>query len=434
VIDASLYARCVRCGLCLTACPTYLDSMVETSGPRGRIRLMVEVAEGRLSAESPGFVAQMAECLGCRSCEAVCPSGVEYGRLLEQARAAVVAARAPSEPAARARLRRFLLHDLLARPALLRALGYAVWLARRLGLEAAAARIGLLRLLRLERAQQLAPPFAPPFFAPRGQHETVAGQRGVAAFHAGCVAPLFFPRSHEAALRVLRRLGWSTIVPRGQACCGALAMHAGEPDAAKDLARRTIHAFERTRADIVVSHAAGCSAAMKEYGAWFASDPEWSSRARAFSAAVRDFTEVLDDLDRVQTAPFDDLITYQDACHLAHAQRIASLPRTILTHIQGERFTELVGAPRCCGAAGIYNLLQPRIADRLQAQMLDAILASGATIVVTTNPGCAMQIAAGLRARNADVRVRHLAEVVDEACARYERTRPWSASASASVR
>jgi glycolate oxidase iron-sulfur subunit len=407
--DASIYNACIRCGLCLPSCPTYLETMTETSGPRGRISLIKDVAQSRLDLRSPGFLEQMSQCLDCRACEAVCPSGVRYGQLVETARAQIRQTE-PEEPASRRFARTFLLRSLFRDLRLMRAAARILRFAQQTRLTSLAQAVGL------GEAAKLAPRIPASFFTARGQRFEVTGAKGVAFLHTGCIMPVAFGNVHEATVRMLRRVGLSTIVPAGQGCCGAIATHAGDPDFARELAQRNIAAFEQSRADVYVVNAAGCGSALKHYGELLAGDQRWALRAREFSKRVRDISEVLDAMD-LGPAPhaIDAAVTYQEPCHLVHAQRISAAPRRLLALISGLRFVEMDESAVCCGSAGIYNLTEPEMAARLQRRKVAAIVRTGATIVVTANPGCAMQVTAGLREAGYQATVKHLVELLDEA-------------------
>ena len=407
--DASIYNACIRCGLCLPSCPTYLETMTETSGPRGRISLIKDVAQSRLDLRSPGFLEQMSQCLDCRACEAVCPSGVRYGQLVETARAQIRQTE-PEEPANRRFARAFLLRSLFRDLRLMRAAARILRFAQRTRLTSLAQAVGL------GEAAKLAPRNPYSFFAARGQRFEATDAKGVAFLHAGCIMPVAFGNVHEATVRMLRRAGLCTVVPAGQGCCGAIATHAGDPDFARELAQRNIAAFEQSRADVYVVNAAGCGSALKHYGELLAGDERWALRAREFSKRVRDISEVLDAMDLIP-APhaIDAAVTYQEPCHLVHAQRISAAPRRLLALISGLRFVEMDESAVCCGSAGIYNLTEPEMAMRLQRRKVAAIARTGATIVVTANPGCAMQVTAGLREAGYRAAVKHLVELLDEA-------------------
>jgi glycolate oxidase iron-sulfur subunit len=434
VPPSDVYNRCVRCGLCLPTCPTYLETLVETSGPRGRIALIKAVAEGRLDVTSPGFVHQMSECLDCRACEAVCPSGVAYGRLLEPARTQVQRATAARQPLRV--LRSLLLDRVFASMGLLRFLAALLRFAQRSGLARLARAAGITRLLGLQAAERLEPPMSERFFVPRDQRWAAEGKRKATAFiHAGCVMHVAFAHVDEATVRVLQKAGCDVVAPSGQGCCGAINVHAGDMARGRQLAKRNIEAFERSGADVYVVNAAGCGSALKEYAHLFADDPDWKDRAAAFSARVRDVTEWLDEVGiSPELGRLERTVTYQEPCHLVHAQRIALAPRRLLARIPGLRLREMPESSLCCGSAGIYNLTEPEMAGRLGRRKVQNIVSVEPEIVVTANPGCAMQVRAALREAGREIPVKHVVELLDEAYACYNPSmRPEPASASSSV-
>ncbi len=414
MIDASVYNKCVRCGLCLPSCPTYLETMTETSGPRGRISLIKAVDEERLDLLSPGFVHQMSECLDCRACEAVCPSGVEYGELVEAARAKIEQAVAPKRPAPARFLRWFAVRALFGNMRLMRLAARLLRAAQRAGAQALAQRIGLSRLLKIEQAQALAPEISDVFFIPDDRTYGAQNARYTVFLHAGCIVHVAFAHWNEATARVLARNGCTVMVPSGQGCCGAIAVHAGDPAFGRELAKRNIRAFERSGAQYYIVNAAGCGSALKEYGHLLADDPNWADRARAFSGKVRDVLEFLDEIGlSVQPARVEATVTYQDACHLVHAQRIAAAPRRLLAQIPGLTLREMNESSVCCGSAGTYNLTQPEMAQRLGRRKAENVAAAQADIVATANPGCALQMSAQLRETNDRTRVMHVIELLD---------------------
>lgn len=408
--DASIFNQCIRCGFCLPTCPTYLETFTETSGPRGRISLIKNVAEGRIDLLSPGFVEQMEQCLDCRACEAVCPSGVRYGQLVETARTQIQRAREPQLSPSVRRMRSLLIGTLFRRLDLMRGLASLVRFAQRTHLT------GLAGAFGLSDAAKLAPRIDDRYFVPRDQRYEAKNAQGVAFLHAGCIAQVAFVSVHEASVRMLVRAGLSVTVPSDQGCCGAIAVHAGEMPLGRELAKHNIVAFERSQADVYVVNAAGCGSTIKEYGELFAGDPEWSERARRFSSRVRDITEVLDAMDVAPPSRGNDAgVTYQEPCHLAHAQRVTAAPRRLLEKIPGLRLLEMNESAVCCGSAGIYNLTQPAMSQRLRERKVENVMRTGATIVATANPGCALQVSAGLRAAGSNARVAHVVELLDEA-------------------
>ncbi len=394
--DPADIASCVACGLCLPHCPTYRLTGEESASPRGRIAAMRAVSEGRAEVDGR-FMEFMDLCLDCRACEDVCPSHVPFGRMMERARVQVE----PLRPA-RQRLPRWLGLDV----ALPR--GWLVTLATAL--------LPLARPLLPRRARVPLRELTsrlPRLTEPEGR------PRGTVAVLAGCVQDRWYRPVNRATIRVLARNGWRVVVPRGQACCGALGAHHGRLRSARRLARRNLAAF--TGVDWIVVNSAGCGAHMKEYGELLGGPPEGSGepgRAGELSAKVRDFLEFLDEqgIEPPAGSPLDR-VALHDACHLLHAQRIAEAPRAVLRQVPGLEVAEIEHGDRCCGAAGLYNLLEPDMADRLKEQKAAAIHATGAPAVLVGNPGCAMQIAAGLAELGADTAVLHPAELLDRAYA-----------------
>ena len=414
-----VFNLCVRCGLCLPTCPTYVETMVETSGPRGRIALIRAVAEDKLDLTSPGFVHQMSECLDCRACEAVCPSGVRYGELLEPARTQVVRATAVNQTTAERLGRSFLIGTLFSKLGVMRLLAAAVRLYQQSGLQALVRASGLLKALKLEDLEALSPRMSPRFFVPSNQRFPARGTRKATAFlHTGCIMHVAFAEWHEASVRVLARAGVDVVVPRDQGCCGAITIHAGEMDRGRDLARRNIAAFERSGADVYVINAAGCGSALKEYGHLLHEDPVWHERAVAFSAKVRDITEYLDEIGIAPgLGTVNAAVTYQDPCHLAHAQRITVPPRRLLAQIPGLEIREMAESSLCCGSAGIYNVTQPEMAGRLGRRKVANVVDVSPDILVTANPGCALQIVNGLRSAGRKIEVLHVVQLLDRSYA-----------------
>jgi glycolate dehydrogenase iron-sulfur subunit len=396
--------RCIHCGLCLEACPTYRITRLETESPRGRLHLMGAIAAGRAEAErSDATALHLDRCLACRACEVVCPSGVPYGRLIEETRTHL--ARTRGIPFAGR-----LLLWIAARPRALGAAAVALSLVERSGLRGLARRVLPAGLRRLDA---LAPPFARPRYEPVG----VEAPRAKVALLLGCVMRVSYGDVHTATARVLARFGVAVADAPDQTCCGALHAHAGDHGQAVLLAKRNIVAFERSGADAIVVNAAGCGAQLKAYPHVLEEEPQWRDRAAALSARVRDVNEylaaILDDED---LGSFPSRVTYQDPCHLAHAQGIRAEPRALLRRVRGLELVEMADADVCCGSAGYYNIAQPEYADRLLELKVDAILATEPDAVVTANPGCMLQLAAGLRQRGRpDIPVLHVVEVLDRA-------------------
>jgi len=400
-------SRCVRCGLCLESCPTYTETGLETESPRGRLYLIKAIAEERIEA-TPTVLGHLDLCLQCRNCEAVCPSGVPYGRIMEGARAELLANRPPLAW----RLRAIFLREVIARPRRMAAFATLLRLYRTSGLRWLAERAPFLR----ERVI-LAPTISGPTFRTRGVLARPRGEaRGRVALLIGCIMPHAYGRVHEATIRVLARNGFEVVAPPGQACCGALNAHNGDRPTARALARRNIDAFLEAGIDAVAVNSAGCGSAMKEYGELLADDHDYAEKAGRFAGMVKDVTELLAELPlEAPTGRVKADVTFQDPCHLAHAQRITGAPRELLRAIPGLRLVEMAQPDRCCGSAGVYSLTHREMSlDLLDGKMRE-IAATGASVIATANPGCMAQLEAGLRRHRLPGRVVHVVELLDEA-------------------
>lgn len=396
------FLDCVHCGLCLQACPTYVELGTEMDSPRGRIYLMRGLEDGSLPM-TPDVVRHLDLCLGCRACETACPSGVRYGELIESARSYV---EEQHQRPLRDRLRRRVITALFPRPQMLRALLLPLRLLELIGILARARRVSALAAM-LPALRSWEP--LPEEIAARGTERQRVG------FVPGCVAQVLFAETNRATVRVLAHNGCSVTTPVRQTCCGALYLHAGDRRAAVDCARHNVDAFPADLGAIIVN-AAGCGAMLKQYGELLADDPVYAERAHAFSNKVRDVTEFLAALP---VAPprgaVRARVTYHDACHLAHGQGVRDAPRALLKQIPGLELIELPDADTCCGSAGSYNLTEPEMARRLGDRKAANIRATGATCVAAANPGCAMQIQASLRRAGVDATVLHPVELLDRA-------------------
>ncbi|MDQ2914192.1 MAG: heterodisulfide reductase-related iron-sulfur binding cluster [Chloroflexota bacterium] len=408
-----LIAACVHCGFCLPTCPTFAVLGVEMDSPRGRIHLMKTVWEHRLGADSPGLEDHISKCLDCRACETACPSGVEYGKLVEGVRSQIVVAR-PRSPFERL-IRAAAFEWLLPHRRVLSAFAMFSIAAKRLGMGT------LMRATRLAVARRMADllDLLPDRASARRLPSTtsVHGERRArVAMLEGCVMGSVFGDTNAATARVLARNGVEVIPAIDQTCCGALHAHAGERELARDLARRNIAAFEGAATDAVIVNAAGCGAAMKEYGWLLKDDPTWSAQASAFAAKVKDATEFLGDLGMSERpGALQGRVTWDDPCHLLHGQKIREQPRALLAAIPGLDVVPLEEADWCCGSAGTYNVTQPDLARSILERKVANILRTGADTVVTANPGCLMQIQSGLRKAGSKTRVVHLLDLLDEA-------------------
>ena len=374
---------CVHCGICLPQCPTYRVLGEEMDSPRGRVYLMRAAAEGRAEL-TPGLARHLDLCLGCRACETACPSGVPFGQLLEATRAQLDRKRVRARESAHATLEWAL--SIFPHPDRLGALLWPLRLYQASGLRTLVRASGILApFKRLQAMDALLPRVLPgasslPELIPaRGK------ARGRAALLTGCVQRFFFPEINLATARLLSAAGWEVVVPRGQGCCGALHLHAGRLDEFRAMARSLMAALGRD-VDIVVTNAAGCGSALKEYGHWLG-----DGGAERFAGLVKDISEVLVDAD-LPLGELREMVTYHDACHLAHGQKVRAQPRELLRRIPGVTLVELTDSDLCCGSAGVYNLLEPEMAAELGRRKLERIRETGARIVAAGNPGCIMQI------------------------------------------
>ena len=388
---------CVHCGICLPVCPTYRTLGEEMDSPRGRVYLMRAVAEGRLDITDT-YTRHLDLCLGCRACETACPAGVPFGSLLETARADIERAGRPI----RRRLMDAFVFGVFPYP---QRLAIALGLLRRYrrwGLQALVRRAGLLRRFpRLAAMDALLPEVPrtdfelPEFLAARGR------ARGRVALLVGCVQRYLFADVNLDTMRLLAAAGWDVVAPRGQGCCGALELHGGRLDAFRARARALAAALP-SDVDWIVTNAAGCGSALRDYAHWVGDD----AAASRLAARTRDVSELLADAD-LPLNPLPLTVTYHDPCHLAHGQRVRTAPRTALARIPGLTLVPLADSELCCGSAGVYNVLEPEMADQLLALKIARIVETGARAVATGNPGCLLQIARGARERGLDLEVVH---------------------------
>ena len=378
-------ATCVHCGLCLDACPTFRITGLETESPRGRIYLMTQWKRGRMPFDQEQ-VKHIDLCLGCRTCEGVCPSGVPYGRIIEAGRADLEDARRPSLKrwASRTALRQVVGH-----PGRLRLAGNVTRVAQRIGLTAAV------------RSGRMLPRLRPRYRPPEGNLSPAFGERKYrVAFLVGCVMPILYPQSHHAAVKLLQLAGCDVWFPEGERCCGALFAHNGDLVGAERLREANMRIYGSGRFDALVVDSAGCGAHLKDFY------PELKGR-------VNDLTEWLAEVGLPEPERELELrVTYQDACHLAHAQKIKKQPRDLLRSIPGVRLVEMRHPDICCGAAGLYSTLEPDMSNRILQEKLEDVMSTEADVLTVANPGCQMQLEAGLRARRSRMRVEHIAETV----------------------
>ncbi|MFB3826137.1 MAG: (Fe-S)-binding protein [Bryobacteraceae bacterium] len=408
--------RCIHCGLCLNACPTYRELGLEMDSPRGRVYQMVRVAEGAMEI-GPSYLEHIGRCLACRGCESACPSGVQYGKLIEAARAQIEAQTVRPLPV---RLfRRFLFNRLLPSRGMLGIAGALLWMYQASGAQRLLRAIGVFKLMgALGKVEQLTPAAEAPFFFSKiGRTFPAEGERQYrVAMLAGCIANVSFARLNEATVRVLQKNGCEVVLPEGQTCCGALHVHSGLKEEARKLARRNIDAFLAEDFDAIITNAAGCGSTLKEYGELLADDPQYAQKAQRFTNLMRDINEFLASIPlNREMNEVRATVTYQDSCHLLHGQKVRVPPRKLLAAVPGLTFRELPNSEVCCGSAGIYNVVQNELAMAILRAKMDAVNATGADIIATANPGCMLQLEAGARLFGRGQRVAHVVEILDEA-------------------
>ncbi len=408
---ANLLRSCVHCGLCLGACPTYREVGNENDSPRGRLYIMKALSEGRLEP-APEVVKHLDLCLDCRACETACPSGVQYGQILEGTREALTKADPPGFFARV--LRSFFFKRIFPNPAMLSIITKALRFQQRSGLRSFATKIGLMNLLpkRLRELEAMQPEITEPAFLENAP-EIFPAEGGApkmrVAFFAGCVMDQFMGGIHRATIKVLQAHGVEVLTVHGQVCCGALMVHAGEGGYARKVARQNLQIFRGLGVDAIVNNSAGCGAQLKDYHHLLPDEHE----AHEFSRLVKDVSEILAGLQPVRPfKPLEKTLCYDAPCHLLHAQKIAAQPVAILQRIPGIKWVPLPDADFCCGAAGIYNLTQPEMAEKILARKIAAIKGTGAELVATGNPGCLMQIRNGCKAAGLSCEVLHPMELL----------------------
>lgn len=414
--------HCIHCGLCLNACPTYRELGLEMDSPRGRIYQMVQVSTGA-SAITDTYVHHIDLCLACRGCESVCPSGVPYGRLVEGARAEIEAHR--QRPWLERTVRNLIFQRVLPSSGAIRTAARLLAIYQRSGLQKLVRATGVLKPFGdLAKAERLSPAVESPFFYESyGRVFPAEGERRYrVALLGGCIANVFFARLNDATVRVLQKNGCEVTVPANQTCCGALHVHSGLPEEARVLARQNVDALLAADYDAIITNAAGCGSTLKEYGELLGDDAAYADKAHQFAARMRDVNEFLASIGwNTAFGTLQYRVTYQDSCHLAHGQKIRAAPRTLLRSIPGLSFREMPLADQCCGSAGIYNVVQPEMASALLERKLESVRSTDAQVIVTANPGCMLQLRAGVEQWGSGQRVAHVVEILDEA---YRAARP----------
>ena len=408
-----LYSRCIHCGLCLNSCPTYRVLGMEMDSPRGRIYQVLQVDAGRLAVED-SFVTHIDRCLDCRACETACPSGVEYGRIVERARAVIE--QQYRRPWLARIARNYIFNSVLMDYRKLAGYARILRFFQRSGLQQLARATGLLKLFGIAKIEALAPAIDDRFyFEEFGETFSAIGEkRGRVSFLGGCVASVAFADLNRATVRVLQHNGVEVFVPKDQGCCGALHAHAGFREQARQLARNNIGVMLAGEFDAIITNAAGCGSTMKEYHDLLEHDAEFSQRSREFAAKVKDVTEYLVELGlRAPSKKISGRITYQDPCHLAHGQRVRSAPRAILSAL-GADLIEMPHSDLCCGSAGSYNITQNELSMKILDEKMQDVSSVVPQIIATANVGCMLQLRAGCQRNGLKAEVKHVIELLDE--------------------
>ena len=407
---------CIRCGQCLTSCPTYVLSGNEAEGPRGRVAMERALVEGHL-ALTEVLVRHEQNCLVCDACTAVCPAGVHMDPLQVALRSAIEPQR--KRGAGERLVRHLVFKRLFPNMGAFRLLVRLIWLYQRSGLQWLARTLGILKLLGLDKTEAFLPRVSGSFLVPEGEvFPSHTGEHTPVSFFAGCVMSTALAETDRATIRVLQRAGCDVLNVSEQGCCGALNAHGGDLPTARELAKRTIAAFEQDGhggTTPVIVNSAGCGAMLKDYAHHLRDDPQWAERGAAFSKRVQDVTAFLATRTLPLRSTKERRVTYQEPCHLAHAQRIRQQPRALLQSIPGVTLCEMAESTLCCGSAGIYNVTNPNESRRLQQRKLDNALATSPDVIATANPGCLLQLQSGLKERGSTVQVRHIVDLLDEA-------------------
>jgi len=403
--------KCVHCGFCLPVCPTYVLWGQEMDSPRGRIYLMKLASEGAVEM-NPRWISHFDSCLGCMACMTACPSGVDYGKLIEATRAQIE--RKTDRPRAE-RLHRHWVFRAFTSPDRLRRMRLPLLAYQKSGLQAVLRASGLLNLLpkKIRAAESLLPKLGVQESVPEVTPAVGTTRRRVGLL-LGCVQREFLPQVNAATARVLAAEGCEVVAPSVQPCCGALLVHAGEEGAAIDLAKKTIDAFENAKVDTIVTNAAGCGSNVKEYGHLLRDEPDYARRAKEFAAKCKDISEALASLEpRAARQPLNLRVAFHDSCHLQHAQGVRAQPRALLSSIPGVQLTEIPESPICCGSAGIFNLVQPETARELGDRKANLIAPLKPDVVATGNPGCLLQIQSSLARAGQKTPVVHFVQILD---------------------
>ncbi|OIJ16192.1 glycolate oxidase [Anaerobacillus arseniciselenatis] len=423
-MDYDELVNCMRCGFCLPACPTYRETGGnEAASPRGRIALMKAVVDGLMEPDED-FEKQLSQCLGCRACEPACPSGMKYGYLLEDARDIIQKKKKHSMPVRM--LRSLVFNELFPKQNRMRTVSSLLWFYQSTGIQKLAQATHLTKiapgnLSMIERVLPKVP--SPSRMKNRPSHVAAEGTaKKKVAFFSGCLMDTMFMETNDATLYLLSKANCDTIIPKKQSCCGALHAHSGEKDGAKDLAKNNILIFEKEKVDYIVSNAGGCGALLVDYGHLLKDDPEWADRAKAFSDKVKDISEILYEVGLPKMELDPQTVTYQDSCHLRNVMGTFSAPRKLMQSIEGVTYKEMQDADRCCGSAGVYNIIEQEMSMQILDVKMEHAKATKARTLVTANPGCLLQMKLGIERAGLqkDVRAVHIVDLLAEALKKAE--------------
>jgi glycolate oxidase iron-sulfur subunit len=420
-MDEDELLNCMKCGFCLPSCPTYIVSgYKESQSPRGRISLMKAVYDGIIQPDDE-FEKSLNLCLGCRACEVVCPSGVNYGHLLEEARDIINQNKKHSLPVRT--VRKVVFKQLFLKKSNLINITSLVGFYQRSGLQKVARKIGFMKLFHdhLREMEKILPDVPkrktlkqrPEYIPPK------VTKKATVAFFSGCLMDTLFLETNNATIQLLQKAGCEIVIPKTQACCGALHGHSGEKELAKELAKQNIEAFEKSNVEFIITNAGGCGAFLIEYDHLLKDDPQWSERAKKFVAKIKDITAILFELNfhkKYRLSLPDQIVTYQDSCHLRNVMKTSKAPRELLRSIKGVTFIEMENADSCCGSAGIYNIVEPKTSMKILDHKMEKMKETKATTVVTANPGCLMQMKLGIEREGLkDVKAVHIVDLLLEA-------------------
>lgn len=421
-MDQNELLNCMRCGFCLPSCPTYIESgYKESHSPRGRIALMKAVVDGLIEPDED-FERSLELCLGCRACEPVCPSGVNYGHLLEEARDIIQQNKKHSIPVSI--VRKTVFEGIFPHSNRMRNLMGLIGFYQRSGIQTIARKIGFLGLLPESLAtMEKVLPEVPTMKELKNRPEqlpAIGKKTNRVAFFSGCLMDTMFMKTNDATMKLLQLAGCEIVVPPNQTCCGALHGHSGEKESAKDLAKRNIKAFEDLNVDYIITNAGGCGAFLVDYDHLLKDDHEWNDRAKVFTAKIKDISEVLVSVrfhEKVKLELPQQIITYQDSCHLRNVMKTVSAPRTLLKAIKGVEFIEMKEADRCCGSAGIYNIVESEMSMQFLDKKMVLAKNTNATTIVTANPGCLLQMKLGIEREGISAKMRgiHIVDLLFEA-------------------